>query len=151
MQKNDLLSNLISVANFLSKSLRAFLISLEANLLAFTHAGWSLSLYFTNRHMTSSDRWLVAAITCNKYNNFATQRKPDFGGRLPAPISEQKTAAIDTSTSAKHFRACTTVHIEMTAESDGVSNKYPPISTCTGATLPLLVCPHNAFHGSFSR
>jgi len=35
------------VANFLLKSLRAFLISLEANLLAFTHAGWSLSLYFT--------------------------------------------------------------------------------------------------------
>ena len=45
--KNDFLSNLISVANFLSKSLRAFLIFLEANLLAFTHAGWSLSLYFT--------------------------------------------------------------------------------------------------------
>jgi len=46
--KNDFLSNLISVAiNFLSKSLRAFLISLKANLLAFTHAGLSLSLYFT--------------------------------------------------------------------------------------------------------
>jgi len=40
-EKNDLLSNLTNLANFLSKSLRAFLISLEANLLAFTHAGWS--------------------------------------------------------------------------------------------------------------
>jgi len=37
--KNGFLSNLISVAYFLSKSLRAFLISLEDNLLAFTHAG----------------------------------------------------------------------------------------------------------------
>ena len=88
--KNDFLSNLISVANFLSKSLRAFLISVEANLLAFTHAGWSYVFIFYKRSVLLMCSSVLGTKVAQSDPSSVTSVLGQFGPQKRAEVTEDQ-------------------------------------------------------------